>query len=327
MHQRKAFSEQNPLQLEKKNEAHPVSKAKKSGGLGRDFYSLLDDNMPENKKSSSSTLRIADIEPRSDQPRKNFDREALELLAESIGTYGVLQPIIVRENPALAGTYEIVAGERRWRAAKMAGLSEIPAVILDGDDLKAAQVSIIENIQREDLNPVEESLAYRALIERFGLTQDQVAKQVGKSRSNITNMLRLLDLPEDILSMLGDGSLTAGHARALLGLNDPDNIPVLAQKILERELSVRETEHAVKLMNDAEEEREEDLPDAGEVSEANLRRVYLRDLERRALTTLGRKVRISNTDKKKVLELSYTDDADLEELLKMLCGNNFFDEK
>ena len=326
MHQRKAFSEQNPLQLDEKNEARPVSKAKKAGGLGRDFYSLLDDNMPENKKSSTTTLRIADIEPRSDQPRKNFDREALELLAESIGTYGVLQPIIVRENPALAGTYEIIAGERRWRAAKMAGLSEIPVVILDGDDLKAAQISIIENIQREDLNPVEESLAYRALIERFGLTQDQVAKQVGKSRSNITNMLRLLDLPEDVLSMLSDGSLTAGHARALLGLNDPDNIPVLAQKILERELSVREVEHAVKLMNEASED-EDEMTDADEVSEANLRRVYLRDLERRALATLGRKVRIVGTDKKKTLELSYTDDADLEELLKTLCGNSFFDEK
>ena len=176
--------------------------AKKAGGLGRGFYDLLDDNMPESNKTAVSTLRIADIEPRSDQPRKTFERESLELLAESIGNYGVLQPIIVRENPALAGSYEIIAGERRWRAAKMAGLSEIPVVILDSDDMKSAQISIIENVQREDLNPVEEALAYEALIDKFGLTQDQVAKQVGKSRSNVTNMLRLLELPEDVLDML-----------------------------------------------------------------------------------------------------------------------------
>ncbi|MBR0443092.1 MAG: ParB/RepB/Spo0J family partition protein, partial [Clostridia bacterium] len=144
------------------------------------------------------TLRIADIEPRSDQPRKQFEQQPLEALAESIGRYGVLQPIIVRPNTNLAGTYEIIAGERRWRAAKMAGLSEIPVVILEGDELKAAQVSIIENIQREDLNPVEEALAYRTLMERFDLTQEQVSAQVGKSRSAVANMMRLLDLPEAV---------------------------------------------------------------------------------------------------------------------------------
>ena len=299
--------------------------AKKAGGLGRGFYDLLDDNMPENNKTAVSTLRIADIEPRSDQPRKTFERESLELLAESIGNYGVLQPIIVRENPALAGSYEIIAGERRWRAAKMAGLSEIPVVILDSDDMKSAQISIIENVQREDLNPVEEALAYEALIDKFGLTQDQVAKQVGKSRSNVTNMLRLLELPEDVLDMLRDGTLTTGHARALLGLTNPDDISVLAAKIMQHEMTVREVEKAVKIMNEAAEGKE-NMTDAETTSEANLRRVYIRDLEHRILGRLGRKARITNTPKKKVIELSYTDDDDLEDPLKSLCGTDFFAE-
>ena len=148
--------------------------SKKSSGLGRDFFAILDDNLISDKQSTSEMIRISDIEPRKDQPRKNFDREALDALAESIGIYGVLQPIIVRENEAMPGLYEIIAGERRWRAAKMAGLNEIPAVIFDGDDLKTAQVALIENIQREDLNPIEEAMAYGALIDRFDLTQRTV---------------------------------------------------------------------------------------------------------------------------------------------------------
>ena len=155
----------------------------------------MGDNVLDSKGGAGQNLRISDIEPRGDQPRKTFEREALEVLADSIASYGVLQPIIVRENDSFEGTYEIIAGERRWRAAKMAGLTEIPAIVFDGDDLKAAQVAMIENIQREDLNPVEEAMGYGALIERFGLTQDQVAKQVGKNRSTVANMLRLLDLP------------------------------------------------------------------------------------------------------------------------------------
>ena len=153
--------------------------AKKQSGLGRDFYSLFDDNMVgESKKSAAEMLRISEVETRVDQPRKTFERESLEQLADSIGAYGVLQPIIVRESTILKGTYEIIAGERRWRAAKMAGLSEIPAVILDGDELKAAQVALIENVQRENLNPLEEANGYRLLIDRFGLTQEQVAAYV-----------------------------------------------------------------------------------------------------------------------------------------------------
>ena len=291
--------------------------ARKIGGLGRGFYDIYDDNNLE--KGSNQTIRISDIEPRRDQPRKTFDRESLETLADSIATYGVLQPIIVRENESAEGTYEIIAGERRWRASKMAGLTEIPAIVFDGDELKAAQVALIENIQREDLNPVEEAFGYGALIERFGLTQEQVAKQVGKSRSAVANMLRLLDLPDEALQMLKDGDLTAGHARALLGLEDEDAIMELANKIVARAMSVREVEYAVKRMN---EKRDED-------EEAKVHpqiKVHMRELERRAMSALGRKVRISRSTKKKVVELTYDNDEDLEALLVSLCGNNIFRE-
>ena len=290
--------------------------ARKQGGLGKNFYDILEDNMLEAKKGSGELLRIADIEPRRDQPRKTFERESLETLADSIANYGVLQPIIVRENPDF-GTYEIIAGERRWRASKMAGLTEIPAVIFDGDDLRAAQVALIENVQREDLNPVEEALGYGALIEKFNLTQDQVAKQVGKSRSAITNMLRLLDLPDEVLEMLRAGDITTGHAKALLGLDDEDKVIELAKRVVERGISVREIEAAVKKANEEtfEEEEEKVHPQI---------KVYMKELERKAMSSLGRKVRISRSSKKKIVELSYSDDEDLEALLLALCGNEIF---
>ena len=293
--------------------------ARKQSGLGKNFYDIFEDNMLETKKGAGENLRIANIEPRSDQPRKQFDREALEALADSIAAYGVLQPIIVRENADVEGTYEIIAGERRWRAAKMAGLTEIPAVIFDGDDLKAAQVALIENIQREDLNPVEEAFGYGALIDKFDLTQDQVAKQVGKSRSAVANMLRLLELPDEVLQMLKDGTLSAGHARALLGLDDKDRIVELAQKCIDRGLTVRDVEAAVKRANEIsyEEVEERVHPQI---------KVQMKELERRAMSTLGRKVRISRSSKKKIVELTYDDDADLEALLLMLCGEQIFSE-
>ncbi|MBE6599788.1 MAG: ParB/RepB/Spo0J family partition protein [Ruminococcaceae bacterium] len=296
--------------------------SKKASGLGRDFFAILDDNLISDKKSASEMIRITDIEPRRDQPRKNFDREALDALAESIGVHGVLQPIIVRENPALPGLYEIIAGERRWRAAKMAGLSEIPAVILDGDDLKIAQVALIENIQREDLNPIEEAMAYDALIDKFDLTQDQVAKQVGKSRSAVTNALRLLELPEDVVKMLAEGELSAGHARALLGLNNKEEIAATAGKIAERELSVRETEALVRRLNTAKEPKEEftELD-----SEAGRLKVYIKEVERRTMSVLGKKVRITHTPRKKTVEISYESNEELENMLKALCGNDIFD--
>ncbi len=291
--------------------------ARKTGGLGRGFYEIYDDNSLE--KGTNQNIRISDIEPRRDQPRKTFDKESLETLADSIAAYGVLQPIIVRENLGAEGTYEIIAGERRWRASKMAGLTEIPAVVFDGDELKAAQVALIENIQREDLNPVEEAFGYGALIDKFGLTQEQVAKQVGKSRSAVANMLRLLDLPEEVLQMLKDGDISAGHARALLGLDDDETIIDLANKIVARAMSVREVEYAVKRMNERRDEAEEEKVNPQV-------KVHMRELERRAMSSLGRKVRISRSTKKKVVELTYDDDADLEALLISLCGNNIFNE-
>ena len=297
--------------------------AKARSGLGRDFYSLLDDNvLASDKANAASSIRISDIEPRSDQPRKTFEREPLENLADSIAQFGVLQPIVVRESALLQGTYEILAGERRWRAAKMAGLNEIPAVILEGDDLKAAQVAVIENVQREDLNPIEEALAYNTLIERFDLTQDQVAKQVGKSRSAVTNLLRLLELPDEVLELVRDGKLSAGHARALLGLKNSEQMVSLAQKIIEKELSVRDVEKTIRLLN-----YEPDSIDEDDSNEAVQRKVYMKDLEHRAVTYLGRKVRILKTAKKKVVELAYSDDDDLEALFTSICGTDFFTQE
>lgn len=297
--------------------------AKSRSGLGRDFYSLLDDNvLASDKANAASSIRISDIEPRSDQPRKTFEREPLENLADSIAQFGVLQPIVVRESTLLQGTYEILAGERRWRAAKMAGLNEIPAVILEGDDLKAAQVAVIENVQRENLNPIEEALAYNTLIDRFGLTQDQVAKQVGKSRVSVTNLLRLLDLPEEVLEMVKDGQLSAGHARALLGLKNEEQIASLAQKIIEKDLSVRDVEKTIRLLNYEPSAVEEDTS-----GEAVQRKIYMKELEHRAVTQLGRRVRILKTAKKKVVELAYSDDDDLEALLTAICGADFFTQE
>lgn len=287
--------------------------------LGRNFFDILDDNMPEEAKGRVNSIRIADIEPRKDQPRKTFDRESLESLAESISSYGVLQPIVVRENPAMPGLYEIIAGERRWRAAKLAGLTEIPAVVFDGDEVKTAKVSLVENLQREDLNPVEEALAYEALIDRFGLTQEAVAKEVGKSRSAVANSLRLLDLPEEILKMLKSGELSAGHARALLGLNDEKDMLPLAEKITNKDLSVREVEAAVKKLN-AKVDFEEPVNLAD-----NQIKLYMKELENRAREMLGRRVKISHSNKKKSIEIEYETNDDLEALLKTLCGDKIFD--
>lgn len=300
-----------------------MANTKKPSGLGRGFYDIFNDNnLTDAKKGAAEMVRISAIDPRHDQPRKTFERESLESLADSIAAHGVLQPIIVRENPTAEGTYEIIAGERRWRAAKMAGLSEIPAVIFDGDDLRAAQVAMIENIQREDLNPVEEALGYGALIDRFGLTQDQLAKQVGKSRTAITNMLRLLDLPEEVLELLRSGELKEGHARALLGLDDESHMILLANRTVSAGLSVREVEAAVKRMNALAEEKEPIIEDAAAVQV----KLHMKELEKRAMSTLGRKVRISRSSRKKVVELTYDDDADLEALLTALCGEAIFGE-
>ncbi|MBE6603243.1 MAG: ParB/RepB/Spo0J family partition protein [Clostridia bacterium] len=297
--------------------------AKRQSALGKDFYSILDDNIMGMKDGTATTLRISEIEPRSDQPRKQFDREALEALADSIAAYGVLQPILVRPNPNFEGAYEIIAGERRWRAAKMAGLTEIPAVVLDGDDLKTAQIALIENVQREDLNVVEEALGYNALMERFDMTQEEVSKIAGKSRSAVANTLRLLDLPDEVLTLLQekDGFLTAGHARALLALKNQELIPLMAARIAAKKLSVREVEALVKRENA---EPREEMPD---ITGHTQNRVWMKDLERRTREALGRKVKITQNDKKRSIEIFYEDDADMEALLTALCGDGLFAEE
>ena len=295
--------------------------AKKAGGLGKSFWDVMEDN-DFTSKEGTTQIKIADIEPRADQPRKEFKREALESLADSIASIGVVQPIAVRENKSFPGTYEIIAGERRWRAAKMAGLSEIPAIVLEGDDLKTAQMALVENLQRENLNAIEEALAYDALIERFDLTQEQIAKQVGKSRSAIANTLRLLDLPESISEMVKDESITAGHARALLALETVEDMEIAANRIVARELSVRETEALVKNMLTKKPEEQVDLD--SESGLERLTRLHMKELEKRTRETLGRRVRIVNTGKKKTIELTFEDNEDLESILKTLCGNDFF---
>lgn len=295
--------------------------AKRQGGLGRDFYSLLDDNMMESKQETKTSIKISRITPRGDQPRKNFDENALQVLADSIREHGVIQPIVLREYGDLSENYEIIAGERRWRAAKMAGLDEIPAVIMTGDELKVAEVALIENVQRKDLNPIEEAMAYKALIERFGLKQEEVAQQAGKSRSAVANMLRLLELPDEVLELVQDEKLSMGHARALLGLEDEEKMLPLAETIVEKELSVREVEALVRKYNIVPEE----IAEVPETNSAMQRRIYMKELEDKARTRLGRKVKIHETNRKKTVELTYEDDEDLENLLKTLVGQDIFE--
>ena len=298
--------------------------ARANSGLGRDFFNILEDNMNDERKGSVTTLRLSEIEPRQDQPRKTFEEESLAQLSASIAEHGVLQPIIVRESPKIAGLYEIIAGERRWRASKMAGLNEIPVIIFDGNDLRAAEVAIIENVQREDLNPLEEALSYRDLIERFDLTQEQVAAKVGKSRPTVANMMRLLELPGEVLDMLKEGKISTGHARALLSLKNPADAAVLANKIHMRGLSVREIEAAVKRLNvEFLRGGEKEKSRSGGDEQTG---VYLRELERRSMSLLGRRVKINSDRRKQTVELSYVDNDDLEAILRKLCGSDLFED-
>ena len=295
--------------------------AKKNSGLGRGLDAIfLDNSLAEESVSSDEKivkLKISLVDPKRDQPRKHFDKEALEQLAASITENGLLQPILVREYGD--GRYQIIAGERRFRASKLAGLTEIPAIVLQRDDRNAAQIALIENIQREDLNPLEEAMAYKALAEDYGMTQEELSQRVGKSRSAIANALRLLDLPEEIITMVASKELSAGHARTLLGVKDRDAMILLAQKAVEEDLSVRVLEQMVKLANKpAKPEVDEDEP---------LPLVdYIRELELRVQRHLGRKVKIEGKGRKKTITLSYEDNEDLDEILKLLCGSDFLDE-
>ena len=281
----------------------------KKKGLGRGMDAIFLDNSPD-APERTSTLRVSELEPRRSQPRKSFDAESLSQLADSIAANGLIQPIIVR---AVEGSeyYQIVAGERRWRAAKLAGLSEVPVVIIEADDKKAAEYALIENIQREDLNPVEEARGFKSLIEDFELTQEQAAKQVGRSRAAVTNSLRLLELPDDVLDMLTDKTITAGHARALLALNDKSKISDAAATIVKGELSVRAAEELVKKLNASP--RPE--PEKNEVEES-----YYASIERQISDKLGCRVRISHTKRRRVLSISYKSTDELERIISKLTG-------
>ena len=295
--------------------------AKKNSGLGRGLDAIFLDNAiaheEQHSEDSITKLKISMVDPKSDQPRKYFDKEALEQLADSIVENGLLQPILVREYGE--GRYQIIAGERRFRASKLAGLTEIPAIVLDKDDRKAAQIALIENIQREDLNPLEEALAYKSLAEEYDMTQEELSIKVGKSRSAIANMIRLLDLPDEVLTLVASKELSAGHARTILGLKSKNNMILLAQRAIEEDLSVRVLEEEVKRMNKPKKEAPKE--EAGDMPKID----YLKDLEVRMQSHLGRKVKIAGKGKKKSVTLTYEDNDDLDALLRLICGDEFID--
>lgn len=277
-------------------------------GLGRGLDAILVDS-DYTSGDSITSVRINDVEPNREQPRKQFSQEELEALSDSIVKYGVISPITVRR---VGERYVIIAGERRWRAARMAGLSEIPVIIISADDKKAAEIALVENIQRSDLNPVEEAQAYAALIDQYGMTQEEVAEQIGKSRSSVTNSLRLLDLPDAVLSMLAAGTLSSGHAKVLLGIKDGEKLKTAAEKVAELELSVRETEKLVKSLL-AEPKPEKELPAID----------YTKTLETSVQQKLGRTVKIKQNGAKSSITIGFSDNNDLETVLRLLCGDEF----
>ena len=287
----------------------------KKQALGRGMDAIFIDNTPDSPERTDK-LAVSDIEPRRDQPRKTFDPESLSSLADSIAANGLIQPIIVRPSESSA-LYSIVAGERRWRAARMAGLSEVPVVIIDADDRKAAEYALVENIQREDLNPIEEAEGLKSLIEDYNLTQEQAAKRVGKSRAAIANALRLLELPDEVISLVGHKSLSAGHARALLGLNDKTLIPDAAKTIVDHELSVRAAEELIKKLNSKPEPKKNDP-----VADS-----YYSSLEQKLTESLGHKVRISRTKRRRSISIYYKNSDELEELNRLLGCSEALEEK
>ena len=255
-----------------------MAKRTKELGLGRGLNALLGDPELPAQGEGAVSLPISQVEPGLNQPRKHFDEGALADLADSIRIHGIIQPLTVRR--LASGYYQIIAGERRWRAAKSAGLSEIPAVIIEADDRKVMELGLIENLQREDLNPAEEARGYRTLMEEYGLTQDQVARQMGKSRPAVANTLRLLALPDELMELLEDGSLSAGHARAILALPSPALQREAAKKVIKDQLSVRQTEALVKVMQKGK-------PDKPKPAEESLS-LYLGELEKDLSGRLGR---------------------------------------
>lgn len=284
-----------------------MAKKKAELGLGRGLNALLGDPVLQNQGEGSVSLPISQVEPGLNQPRKRFDPDSLSELADSIRIHGVIQPLTVRR--LSSGYYQIIAGERRWRAAKEAGLDEIPAVIIEADDRKVMELGLIENLQREDLNPAEEARGYQTLMAEYGLTQEQVAQRMGKSRPAVTNALRLLNLPEDLMALVEDGSLSAGHARALLGAPNQTLQRQAAKAVLEKGLSVRQTEALVKALQKEKKEKPQ---------EDNVLAIYLADIEKNLGSQLGRKVHIQHKGKKGKVELEYYSEDDLDALLRLL---------
>lgn len=284
--------------------------AAKKGGLGRGLDALFADNsVEENSSASAVKLSLNEIEPNKDQPRKTFDEKALSELADSIAQHGVIQPLLVRPMPD--GSYQLVAGERRWRAARRAGLSEVPVVIREMSDSEMMELALIENLQREDLNPIEEAEGLQQLIHTYGLTQETAAARVGRSRPAIANALRLLSLPTPILELTRDGEISAGHARALLSLNDEEKMVEIADQILKKEISVREVERLAKAAA-KEKKQPENHP---------LRRDTFYDEVELALTnSLGRRIKV-NLNKKEnrgTIEIEFFDQNDLTDLSRLL---------
>ena len=277
------------------------------GGLGRvGLEALLSDNT--NDIQVKKTLRTAEIEPNRDQPRKSFSEEAIAALADSIREHGILQPILVR--PISTGGYQIVAGERRWRAARMLGLEEIPVSIRELSDSEAMQIAIIENLQRENLNPIEEAAGYSELIEKFGMTQDKVAKMVGRSRSAIANAVRLLTLPDRIVKMLENGELSAGHGRALLGFQNEELMIATAVKASEGSLTVRQVERAA--------QKSQEPPEKKSASDSKIDNYFV-EMELSLNERLGRRVKVDFAKNKGALILEFYDKDDLAALADKLA--------
>ncbi|MDD6022562.1 MAG: ParB/RepB/Spo0J family partition protein [Acutalibacteraceae bacterium] len=279
----------------------------KKGGLGRGLDALFADNSIEEISSSNTVkLKINEIEPNRDQPRKTFDEKALSELADSIAQHGVIQPLLVR--PIQDG-YQLVAGERRWRAARLAGLTEVPVVVKELSDSETMEIALIENLQREDLNPIEEAEGLQLLIDTYGLTQDECAKRVGKSRPAITNSLRLLNLPGALSQLVRDGKLSSGHARALLPLGDEEKMLEAAKEIMQKDLSVREVERMVKLLGKS----------GSAEKRVKKRDVYFDEVELALGEAMGRKVRVFNgKGGKGTLEIEFFGKEDLAKIAKAL---------
>ena len=283
--------------------------ALKEKGMGKGLGALLGDDFSADFSAPASTIPLSQIESCRAQPRKSFDQEKLEELADSIRQHGVIQPLTVRK--LSSGYYQIIAGERRWRAARLAGLDEVPAVVIEADDQKAMELAMIENLQREDLNPMEEAEGFRALVANYGMTQEEAARRVGKSRSAVANAMRLLDLSPALQELVTDGQLSAGHARALLPLS-PGLRAEAAKAVIDGGLNVRQTEQLVKRLQDRA--AEEEKPEKKEALAVD----YVAEAEKSLSARLGRACRISHGKKKGKVEIAYYGVDDLNQLLDAL---------